>query len=226
MNATARLIALLAFTSFLGSITLADDAKAIRLFDGKSLDGWVGHDVGPDATTEDIWSVADGILVCQGNPMGYLHTKEKFTNFKLRVDWRWPEGSEGGNSGVLMRMTGEPPSILTRCVEAQLQSGSAGDIWGFYGFQLKGDAARAKKVENHKVLGNFIGVSAIKHPEKTIGQWNTYEITFNQGKLTIVINGELANEATDCEVVPGFVGLQSEGAEIHFRNVELTKLPD
>jgi len=33
------------------------------------------------------------------------------------------------------------------------------------------------------------------------------------------------NEATDFEVKPGKILLQSEGAEIEFQNIELTPLP-
>ena len=37
-------------------------------------------------------------------------------------------------------------------------------------------------------------------------------------------NGEKVNEATGLDVVAGTIGLQSEGGEIHFRTVELTRL--
>jgi hypothetical protein len=40
-----------------------------------------------------------------------------------------------------------------------------------------------------------------------------------------VVNGEKVNEATDCDVLAGAIGLQSEGGEIHFRSIHVTPLP-
>ena len=59
---------------------------------------------------------------------------------------------------------------------------------------------------------------------RTIGQWNRYEITLQGKKLSVAINGEKINEAWGLDDVAGPIGLQSEGAEIHFRKVELTPL--
>ena len=204
---------------------LAETSKRIDLFDGKSLTGWEGFLLDSKVSTEDVWTVRDGMLVCAGNPLGYLHTKKKFTNFKLTLQWRWAPGKEPGNSGVLLRITGKPISFLPKCMEAQLMSGSAGDLWGFYGYKLEGAPDRLKVVKDHKQLGNFMGVGRMKDAEKKAGEWNAYVITLDRGNLTVVINGEKVNEATHCDIVAGSIGLQSEGAEIHFRNISLTEMP-
>ena len=60
--------------------------------------------------------------------------------------------------------------------------------------------------------------------EKPPGEWNEYQITFDEGNLTLLVNGEKLNEADHCEVIPGKIGLQSEGGEIHFRKVKLTPI--
>ena len=60
-----------------------------QLFDGKSLTGWEYYLVEPDVKMADVWSVRDGLLICKGEPMGYLATKKEFTNFRLIVEWRW-----------------------------------------------------------------------------------------------------------------------------------------
>ena len=127
-------------TCCLAGRSLAAEPEPIKLFNGKDLAGWHAYLVEPDVTMEDVWSVKDGLLICTGEPMGYLATKADYKNFKLIVEWRWPAGKEPGNSGVLMRITGEPMA-LPRCVEAQLRHGSAGDIWAFQGFHVEGDAA-------------------------------------------------------------------------------------
>ena len=154
--------------------------------------------------------------------MGYLATKGKYTNFRLIVEWRWAPGKKPGNSGVLLRITGEPKA-LPKCAEAQLQSGKAGDIYGFHGFQVEGDAARSRTGDGG-LTGKLSGVSKIKGNENEPGQWNKYEITLNQGNLTLIVNGEKVNEATGLDIVSGNIGLQSEGGEVHFRTVQLSPL--
>ena len=206
----------------LAHLTQAADttSKEVDLFNGRDLSGWTCFLADPKVRMEDVWSVRDGILVCKGKPMGYLATKKDYTSFKLIVEWRWAPGQAPGNSGVLMRITGRPRA-LPKCVEAQLQSGSAGDVWGFHGFQVKGDAARRKTVPGHQLGGDIAGVERKHTNEKKPGEWNRYEITIDGGLLTLVINGKEVNRADGCDVAAGKIGLQSEGGEVHFRTVKL-----
>lgn len=199
-------------------------SEAVELFNGKNLKGWKHFLVDEKVKKNEVWSVKDGVLICKGEPLGYLETKESFESYRLELDWRWAPGGEPGNSGVLLRIEGKSKSILPKCVEAQLQNGSAGDIWAFYGTKVTGDKDRLKTVKDHKVLGNFVGVGKIKAAEKKPGEWNHYEITLKGDKLTLKVNGELVNEASGLDVVAGPIGLQSEGGEIHFRNIKVTKL--
>lgn len=199
-------------------------AQAISLFNGKNLDGWDFFLNEPDVKMGDVWSVKDGILVCKGEPLGYLYTKDKFTNFRLTVEWRWTPGSEPGNSGVLLRIAGKAVSFLPPCVESQLKHGSVGDIWAFYGAKVEGDPARFKKIENHEKLGNFAGVGKITDAENPPGEWNKYVIKLDGPNLTISLNGKKVNQATGLEVTAGPIGLQSEGGQIEFRSVKLVPL--
>jgi len=208
------------------SNALAADGKEVALFNGKNLDGWDYRLVDPNVKMADVWRVEDGILICKGEPLGYLMTKGSYRNFKLVVEWRWAPGKEPTNSGVFLRISSEPIKFMPKCIESQLMHGNVGDIWGFRGFPVSGPAERIQKVENHKDLGNFSGVGKIKDAEKKPGEWNTYTITLVGDKLAIELNGEKVNEATGCEVVSGPIGLQSEGGEIHFRSVKLTPMAD
>jgi hypothetical protein len=189
--------------------------QEIQLFNGRDLTGWEYFLVDESATMEDVWSVQDGILVCKGEPRGYLATEGEYESFKLVVEWRWP--GEPGNSGVLMRIAGEP-AMLPSSVEAQLRSGSAGDMYGFQGFKIGGDPDRLSEIS--------IGwnLARIEGNENEPGEWNRYEITADGERITVVLNGKTVNEATDCEVRPGKIGLQSEGGVVHFRTVALTQL--
>src|SRR5690242_2224555 len=87
------------------NLTAADKDEVI-LFNGKNFDGWTAVISRPELKLEDIWSVKEGgILVCRGKdkPTGYLrHHRNDFENYTLTLQWRFPEGTPGGNSGVLV----------------------------------------------------------------------------------------------------------------------------
>lgn len=196
---------------------------SLNLFNGRDLTGWHSYLSKHDVTTEDVWSVRDGLLVCQGEPMGYLYTAQPFQDFKLVVEYRWPADKPPGNSGILMRINGAPRA-LPRCLECQLKSGSAGDLYGFQGMKLSDPIERLGKIENHKLGGHLSALNRLATNEVKPGEWNVVEITLQGGDLTVVINGEKVNEAHGAEVVAGPIGLQSEGGEIQFRTVRLTPL--
>src|SRR5262249_23070087 len=110
----------------------------VRLFNGKDFTGWrkfVAGNADPDKT----WTVRDGVNVCNGRANGYLITDKEYGDFVLRVQWRWGENAPargGRNSGVFVWVTG-PDKIWPKGVEAQLFSGSAGDIWLVDNFKLR-----------------------------------------------------------------------------------------
>lgn len=189
----------------------------IDLFNGKDLTGWVA--IVPDAqkqniTPESVWTVDNGVLICKGNPVGYIRTDRKYTNYILRLQWRFnPVTKKAGNSGVLLRMIGDD-KVWPKSVEAQLQSGSAGDFWNIDNYQMTADASRTKGRNT-------------KHThaaERPVGEWNEYEIIVDKGEISLSVNGELLNSATGVEQNAGYICLQSEGAEIQFRNIRLGEL--
>lgn len=182
------------------------------LFNGRDLSGWTAH-LADGSDPARVWSVQDGVLICAGNPVGYIRTDKEFENFVLKLDWRWPEGKTPGNSGVLVRKVG-PDKVWPKSVEAQLQSGAAGDFWCIDEFPMTTDPARLNGRNTRRTHTN----------ENPIGQWNEYEIVVDGPRVTLKVNGEVLNEAWRVEQVPGTICLQSEGAEIHFRNVRLAPI--
>jgi hypothetical protein len=185
----------------------------VWLFNGRNLDGWTAH-LPADSRMEDVWSVADGVLICKGQPIGYLRTEADYTNYVLKLEWRFnPATKQAGNSGVLLRVIGED-KVWPRSVEAQLQSGNAGDFWNIDKFPMKTDPARLTGRNTKKTHS----------AERPIGQWNEYEIIVDGGSVRLNVNGELVNQAWDVLETPGKIALQSEGAEIHFRNIRLAPI--
>ncbi len=200
-----------------------DRDKTIDLFNGKDLTGWKTfldpRDKGK-TKPEDVWSVKDGVLICKGKPFGYLLTEKDYSNYKLVVEWRWPDvkTKDRRNSGVFVHVAGSD-KIWPSGVEAQLFSGSAGDIW-LVDFKLQVDKERQDK----KTARHYFRMDKDKAVEKPIGQWNKYEITCKDGTIELVVNGQKCNKGAHAERTKGKILLQSEGAEIHFRNVKLTPL--
>jgi hypothetical protein len=224
-----RRFVLLPFSTVLVSASLsAAPADTIPLFNGKDLTGWSHFLVDPKVKMQDVWSVQDGVLVCKGEPLGFLQTTAEYTSFKLVVEWRWAPGAAARlgktpNSGVLLRVSGEPKPI-PRAYEAQLQSGSAGDLYGFWGLPLEGDAARRREAKGHAALGDMVGFGKAEAAENPEGEWNVYEIVVDGPSIVVHVNGRKVNEAHGAAVFPGRIALQSEGGEIHFRKVELTPI--
>jgi len=198
------------------NIRVRPSPKPSALLNGKNLDGWTFHlsDGGDPAKT---WSMnAQGHLVCTGKPAGYIRTKADYTNYVLELDWRWNPAVEGNrNSGVLLRMIGED-KVWPKSLEAQLQSGSAGDFWIIDGFPCKTDEKRTNGRNCKRI--------EMEDLERPLGEWNHYRITVEHGSVSLEVNGQVVNAATEVLETAGKICLQSEGAEIHFRNITLLPL--
>ena len=202
------------------SCTSLPPKNSVELFNGKDLTGWMAFSSKPGVKLEDVWSVRDGLIICKGDPIGWLATEKTFTNYKLTADWRWGDPQKPGNSGFFQRINGEP-STLPRCIECQLKNGSAGDLMGFQGMTLQGDAARAMTPKKFALGELTAGVKKSAMAEKAPGEWNRAEITVQNDKITVVINGQKINDVTGVPVLAGRIGLQAEGGEVHFRNVRV-----
>lgn len=203
------------------AVTSAGDDGWMKLFNGKDLSGWTVF-VNPKqkGDPEKVFTVKDGIIVCQGQPFGYLLTEKEYADYVLKVQWRWGEkGPAKGarNSGVFVHVTG-PDKIWPKAIEAQLMDGHAGDFWLVDNFKLTVDPKR----QDPKVTRHYLRMK--DDVEKKIGEWNQYEITCKDDTIKLVINGQFVNEGTNAELSKGKILLQSEGAEIHFRDVLLKRL--
>ena len=224
---TMRTAAALAALALLGAAALGPAQEKgdgwVRLFNGKDFTGWRKFvDPNRNADPDKVWTVQDGIIVCAGRPNGYLITEKEYGDFVLRVQWRWGKTAPargGRNSGVFVWVTGSD-KIWPKGVEAQLFSGSAGDIWLVGDFKLQVDPAR----QDPKVNRHFFRIDKGKMIEKPIGEWNQYEITCKGSTIKLEVNGQQVNEGAHAEATRGKILLQSEGAEIFFRNIQLKSL--
>jgi hypothetical protein len=198
----------------------------VTLFDKKNLADWDFYVVNDDVKVENVFSFTnDGRLLCKGQPFGYLATKESYKNFKLTLEWCWPQGTAPTNSGVFLKITEQPKgSFLPKAVEVQLQHKNAGDLWAFHGRSITEPGNRLVNNEN-ATIGKFMGVRKLLDGEKEPGQWNTMDILCTDGLIVVAVNGKIVNWTTGAEAIEGRVGFQSEGNLIEFRNAVLTALP-
>ena len=211
----------------IAQLASADEpAGFVDLFNGRDLTGWVNVN-----TDDDTWSVRDGMLICTGHPIGVMRTAKQYQNFILHIEWRHMEA--GGNSGVFAWSEGTVPEgkRLPKGLEVQmleldwvnqhkLKDGSLppiayvhGELFGANGLTVTPDnprGTRSKSREN-RCLGK--------------GQWNVYDVVFVDGVVKLSVNGKFVNGVSNSSVKQGYLCLESEGAEIHFRNIRILELP-
>jgi len=207
--------------SFLSIFLLACNTdKTVNLFNGENLDNWSIFVSSEDVEPADLFWVEDGVINTTGKPHGYIRTLETFSNFKLHVEWRWVE--EPTNSGVLIHVQGED-RIWPLSIECQLMNDHAGDlvlIGKGSGVTVKDSAYLITSEEKrYMALNKFEEVS-----ENPIGEWNSYDITSQDGKIQVVVNGVLQHTGTHMTLTKGNILLQSEGSPMQFRNVTLEQL--
>ncbi len=181
--------------------------KAVRLFNGESLDGWVPS----SDKCKDTFGVSEGVITNTGRPAGYIRTTADYTNYALHLQLRH---LKGGNSGVLLRMVGAD-KVWPKSIEAQGQSGSMGDIWNIDNVKMTVAEDRTRGRHTTK-----------RHPsnERPIGEWNDYEMTLDGGDLEIKVNNLVQNTATEVDEAGGKICLQSEGSPKEFRNIVLVPI--
>ena len=201
----------LAATLLLGLPMGVSAQKTHKLFNGKNLNNWNFVVEKNAVPAEQVFGIQNGVIHIKGQPFGYMYTKEKYSNFKLHVEWRWPDGAS--NSGIFL-LIADPKNPFPNGIECQLHAGDAGD------FVLLGGSELA---EFEGPRPEFPVVKkAHDSSEKPVGEWNEANIFVKNGVITVYINGVYQNTGTN-KVKEGFVGLQSEGRDVQFRNVTLTE---
>lgn len=201
------------------------DPGFVDLFNGKDLSGWIDVNTSPET-----WSVNDeGLLVCTGHPVGVMRSDRMYENFILIVEWRHMEA--GGNSGVFLWSDARPSgNRLPLGMEVQMLELE----WPFI------HAVNGVPRPIAYVHGELFGAGGMKAtPENPRGsrskswenrclpkgQWNRYVVVAVDGTVKLSVNGKFVNGIRDASKRKGYICLESEGAEIHFRKVRIMELP-
>lgn len=222
-----RLVVRTAAILTLGTPARSEETAAFRdLFNGKDLTGWV--DVN---TSKETWTVRDGLLVCSGRPIGVMRSEKQYENFILHIEWMHRQA--GGNSGVFVWSEGTPApgSPLPKGMEVQMlelqwpylnpeTDGTprplgyvSGELFGANGLETTPDNPRGRRS------------MSLEMRCKGKGEWNTYDVVCVDGVVKLSINGKFVNGVSRSSVKKGYLCLESEGAEIHFRKIRILELP-
>jgi hypothetical protein len=238
----------------------AEDDGWIQLFNGKDLTGWTpkirGHELGVNYA--DTFRVEDGVIKVAYDKYegpfrgryGHLFYKEPFSNYLLRIEYRFvgEQALEGPgwatrNSGVMIH--GQDPQQMTKdqefpvSIEVQF---------------LGGDGKNARQTGNLCTPGTNVVMNGKLHTDHCTNstsdtfhgeQWVTAEIEVRGGKtIRHKINGKTVLEYSEPQLDPkdadakklldagaakiitgGTISLQSESHPVEFRKVELKPLP-
>jgi len=192
--------------------------NAVELFNGKDLTGWVPVNVAPNTFT-----VRDGIIVSTGVPTGVMRTDKQYENFLLELDWMHvvPKGNAG--LFVWSDPLTAPGVPFTRSIEVQILDGrnsesytSHGDVFSIHGAVLTPDRPHPN--------GSMRSLPS-EWRCKPAGQWNHYQVQCKDGVLKLAVNGKVVSGGSKCNPRKGYICLESEGTECHFKNIRIQELP-
>lgn len=181
-------------------------------------------------TNSDTWRVEKDLLICKGQPIGVMRSEKMYENFIMHVEWKHLEA--GGNSGVFVWSDAIPgkDNRLPGGVEVQMleldwvnqntRDGVKppiayvhGELFGVGGVATLADNPRGDRSKS------------IENRSKGKGEWNTYEVICVDGTIKLSVNGKFVNGISKSTIKKGYLCLESEGAEIHFRNFKIIELP-
>ena len=192
--------------------------KKEMLFNGKNLNGWTIFVADSTIKPASFFYVKNGMIETKGIPMGYLRTKKEYENYRLHVEWCYPE--KPTNSGVFIHTVG-PDKIWPRHYQCQLKHLSAGDFI-IQDIGLSATVRDTVYVSTEKVKP--IAAKMKPSSEKKAGEWNSFDIVCKGNTVEVKVNGVLQNYATNCSVSKGGIGLQAEGSKIQFRNIWIERI--
>jgi len=197
----------------------------VDLFNGRDLSGWVDVNTSPDT-----WTAKDGLLACTGKPIGVMRSEKQYENFVLHIEWRHMK--PGGNSGVFVWSEGAIPEgrRLPKGMEVQMlelewinlhkKNGKPNHI-GYISGELFGAGGLTATPDNPRGSRSM----SFELRCKGAGEWNVYDVVCVDGTVKLSINGKFVNSIRNSSVRKGYLCLESEGSEIHFRNIRILELP-
>lgn len=190
-----------------------------------------------------------------GEVFGAITSQGEFENYHLRLEFKWgekkwpPRENAKRDSGLLYHCYGDHGAQGTfwmRSLEAQIQEGDCGDFWSVGGPTVqvqgklqgeKGPVVYEPGGETFTVPSKGIGNRIVKSVtnEKPNGEWNVIEL-YTVGQTSVHLANGTPNMVLTNALTPqgdpltkGKIQIQSEGAEVFYRRIEvrpITEIPE
>ena len=207
------------------------------LLNGKDLAAfypWLERE-GPFADRNGVFTLTNGLLRISGQRTGYLATRRSYANYRLVAEYKWGEATWGRrkeltrNSGLGLHGVGED-KVWMRAIEIQIAEGQTGDVVVLDGAKLTVDGqTKVRSFDTFKRPGaepvvDKTGFRAKEDLEKPHGEWNTIEVIALGATLRVKVNDVPVLAGDSAYPSAGRIYLQSNGAEIFFRRLDLYPL--
>ncbi len=221
---------------------------------GKKLsDVPVGLNNDPNHVFTVVQQEGEKVIRISGENWGAISTAKEYADFHLQLMFKWGSLTWGQkkkrkkDSGILyfsVGPNGADYGAWMRSQEFQIEEGNCGDYWGVAGGM--DDIPVIKKSDSEYVYdpaGTLLTFSATskvgRHSmkrgdaENTTGTWNTVDLYCHGDTSVHVINGKVmmilyhSSQSDSGQAIPlvkGKIQLQSEGAEIFYKQVKIEPL--
>lgn len=183
------------------------------IFNGRDLTGWAGP--------VDNYEIQNGTVVCKPHKGGTIYTKEEYSDFVARLEFKLPPG---GNNGLAIRYPGQGDTAYVGMCELQV---------------LDNDADMYAKLDARQYHGSAYGMAAAQRGYlRPTGEWNFQEVTVKGSKIKVELNGVVILDADLSTVkellansphpgkdrTSGHFGLAGHSDPVSFRNIRLKRL--
>jgi hypothetical protein len=183
------------------------------VFNGKDFAGWAGP--------IDEYQVKDGAIMCRPGKGGTIYTKDEYTDFVARVEYRLPPG---GNNGLAIRYPGKGDTAYVGMCEVQV---------------LDDTAKQYAKLDPRQYNGSVYGIVAAQRGYlRPVGEWNFEEVTVKGPAIKVELNGTVIVDTDVSKVTEymanskhpgkdnksGHFGFAGHNNPVAFRNVQIKKL--
>jgi hypothetical protein len=187
-----------------------------------------------------------------GENYGGLSTTQEFSNYHLRLEFKWgqlkwvPKRNSKRDSGILYHAVGLHAAdwfFWMRSQEFQIQEGDCGDYWGCGGafanipamqigenkFMYSSGGTPLQFRDNGPNGRNCIKSFDAEKP----GEWNTIDLYCFEDTSVHMVNGKVVmvlyklrepQGTSDKALTKGKIQLQSEGAEVFYRNIVIENI--
>ena len=192
----------------------SDDAGFESISTGKNFKGWAGP--------IDDYEIKGGSIVCKPGQGGTIYTRQVYTDFVVRLEYKLPPG---GKSGLAIRYPGSGDAAYVGMCKVQV---------------LDDSGNQSKNLDPRQVNGSAYGMVGAHHGYlRATGQWNFEQVTVKGSTIKVELNGTTILDADLSDVIDflanhphpgkdrsaGHFGIASHSDPVQFRNIRVKRLP-